>query len=208
MKTVILSLLFIVIFISCSTERLVTKYYLIEPSSVLNDSISEKVTKNNLQKNFSSEIRKFTVSKPYDQDRIVLRTKSNEINYYYYHKWAEAPSTSITFFVRDKIKEVNLFGAFDFLLYDVPVSFVVMGTVNQIERVDLNDNSSAHLKMKLELVEKETGKALVEHAFDTYSPINQNTSMNLFAQEINKILNDETDVFIEKISSYINRSNE
>ena len=161
-----------------------------------------------LIKNFSSEIRKFTVSKPYDQDRIVLRTKSNEISYYYYHKWAETPSTSITFFVRDKIKDADLFSAFDFLLYDVPVNYVVMGTVNQIERVDLNDNSSVHLKMKLELVEKETGMAVVEHSFDRYSPINQNTSMNLFAQEINKILNEETNVYIEKIFTYIQSSND
>ena len=206
MKAIIL--LSFIIFISCSTERLITKYYLIEPSSVGNDSSFENVHKNFFYKNFSSEIRKFTVSKPYDQDRIVLRTKSNEIKYYYYHKWAEAPSTSVTFFVRDKIKEADLFGAFDFLLYDVPVNYVVMGTVNQIERVDLNDNSSAHFKMKLELVDKETGEAVVEHSFDRYSPINQNTSMNLFAQEINKILNEETDVFIGKISSYIEGSNE
>ena len=208
MRTILVKLFSCIVFISCSTERLVTKYYLIETSSVINDNISADMQHDFPIKNFSSEIRKFTVSKPYDQDRIVLRTKSNEINYYYYHKWAETPSTSITFFVRNKIKEANFFSAFDFLLYDVPVNFVVIGTVNQIERVDINGNSSAHLNMKLELLKKETGQAVAVHAFDRYSPIEQYASMNLFAQEINQILNDETDVFIKKIFSYIERSND
>jgi ABC-type uncharacterized transport system auxiliary subunit len=204
MKTIVVSLLSSIFLISCSAERLVTKYYLIEPSSV-SDSIPIKNYSNNIENNFSSEIRKFSVSKPYDQDRIVLRTKSNEINYYYYHKWAEAPSNSITFFLRDKIKQANIFSAFDFILYDVPVNYVVMGTVNQIERVDLNDNSAAHLRMKLELVEKETGKTILEHSFDRYSPINKNTSMNLFAREINKILSEETNFFIEIIYSNLQK---
>ena len=80
MKITIITLASFLIFISCSAERLTVKYYLIESSSVKEDSTSENHYNNIPQKNLSSEIRKFTVSKPYDQDRIVLRTKSNEIN--------------------------------------------------------------------------------------------------------------------------------
>ncbi len=153
---------------------------------------------------FVVRVDRFNISKAYNQDRIALRTKSNEIVYYYYNNWAENPSSAIRYFIWEKIKGSNIFNTAVLNDIELAPQFVIGGTIKQIERVAYDERHAAHIKVVLELIDQNSGKTIVLHSFDRSSDINENASMNLFASEISRILNEECNSFIKKICSQLN----
>jgi ABC-type uncharacterized transport system auxiliary subunit len=203
---VILYFLFLTfnIYWSCGSNSLIQRNFVLEYNySVENDN------------NFPSgcilfpyivRVDRFNISKAYNQDRIALRTKSNEIVYYYYNNWAENPSSAIRYFVWEKIKEYNIFKATELNDIELSPQFVIGGTISQIERVAYDNKHAAHIKMILEFTDYKSVKTIVLHQFDRSSDMDENASMNLFASEISRILNEECNSFIKKICSQLNET--
>ena len=201
---VILLILFLILIIysSCGSNSVIQRNFVLDyDSSVKND---EDFASDCTSFPFVVRVDLFNISRAYNQDRIALRTKSNEIIYYYYNIWAENPSTAIRYFVWEKIKGCNYFKTTILNDLELTPQFIISGTISQIERVAYDDKHAAHIKMILEFTDQNSGKTLVLHSFDRSSKIDENAGMNLFAREISRILNEECNNFFKKICSQLN----
>ena len=201
---VILLLLFLTLSIywSCGSNSVIQRNFVLDYDSSVenNENFSSDCT----SFPFVIRVDHFNISREYNQDRIALRTKSNEIIYYYYNSWAENPSTAIRYFIWEKIKGHNFFKTTVLNDIELTPQFIISGTISQIERVAYNDRHAAHIRMILEFTDQNFEKTLVLHQFDRSSSIDENASMNLFAREISRILNEECNNFIKKICSQLN----
>ena len=182
---------------SCAGERIINKYYILKTEELSGDMESKEFNVSRLP--YNVEIKDFTISAPYNQNRIALRTKSNEIEYYFYHQWADLPQTALTFFVWQTIRSAGLFRNIDKVIFETRPDYVISGTIYQVERVHMEDKSNAHLNMELELINTKNNEPIITHSFDRSLPLEENAPMNEFALKISRILQEETKTFIHKI---------
>ncbi len=188
----------IFILLSCSSKQVVTKYYILENYSITDDDIQvDSLEITTLP--YIVEIRPFIVAKAYNQSRIALRTNSNELNYFYFHHWADLPGSAVTFFTWKRIHDSGLFKICEIRLFDHEPRYQINGLVEQIERIDMKKNSSAHLKMTMDLTDAKSGELILRHSFDTFVPMKGSAGMNVFARNVSQILTNEVNSFINQI---------
>jgi ABC-type uncharacterized transport system auxiliary subunit len=187
-------LILLVSILACSKKVVVTKYYVLDNSDTSGLSIHK-----NSPLPYTVEIRNLRINLAYSQERIVARMETNEISYYYYHKWAESPAEAIRSYLWKKIKLTNLFKSCVMGPANGQADFAIIGYIDKIERIDQEDKYATHLKMKIEFIEQNTNEIIVTHTFDRIIALEESSSMNLFASNISKILDEETALFLDKI---------
>jgi len=187
-------ILFIILTTACTKKQIVTKYYTLDSYVTADSSVSADPVLP-----LTVRIKNFHISDSYSQNRIVVRTNSNEISYYYYHKWAEGPDEAIRLIVWKQIKKSNIFESCLLYSQENRQDYYIVAFIDQIERIDIEDQYAAHLKMTLEYFKTDKSVALINHSFDRYLPLEEGSNMNLFAQNIKTILSEEITVFIYKI---------
>ncbi len=192
-KLIGLSLL--TLFISCSQEQIVPKYYVLEPIREIQKVNSEKIPVNII-------IKTFSVPGIYNQKRIVLRRNSNELQYYFYHMWAEKPSVAIRYFIKAYCENATAFKSCNLNSYIQKPDYFITGSIDLIERRKMDDQEFIALKMNVELVDFANSEIVVTHNIHREEAISDGTGMNVFAQKISKILTEEMNSFLQKTETY------
>lgn len=197
-RYVLLIFIFLAIF-SCTSERIVTKFYVIDNIPVLPADSSAAA-----QQPFPYVVMvdNFTISRIYDSNRIALRTESNEITYYFYHKWAENPSAAFQTLLWRQLRNLNLFKTCILQRIDPEPRFRITGHIDHIERVEQDNYDAAHLTVSLEFKDYHSGKILVQHIYDRFFPLNKK-DMNNFASALNQVITQQNSIFFEKIQRYL-----
>ncbi|HID39389.1 MAG TPA: hypothetical protein EYP36_07725 [Calditrichaeota bacterium] len=199
MRGYIFTLLISLAILSCTGERIVTKFYVIDDMPLL--PVDSSVA-------FQSPlpyvvmVDNFSISRIYDSNRIALRTKSNEISYYFYHKWAENPSAAFQTLLWRQLRSLNLFKTCNLRRIDPEPQFKITGYIDRIERVEQDNYDAAHLIVTLEFKEYKSGRTLVQHGYNRLLPLNKK-DMNNFASALNQIITQQNSIFFEKIQSYL-----
>lgn len=199
MRGYIFTLLISLAILSCTGERIVTKFYVIDDMPLL--PVDSSVA-------FQSPlpyvvmVDNFSISRIYDSNRIALRTKSNEISYYFYHKWAENPSAAFQTLLWRQLRSLNLFKTCNLRRIDPEPQFKITGYIDRIERVEQDNYDAAHLIVTLEFKEYKSGRTLVQHGYNRFLPLNKK-DMNYFASALNQIITQQNSIFFEKIQSYL-----
>jgi ABC-type uncharacterized transport system auxiliary subunit len=192
--------------VGCSSEQRIIKFYTIdmyEPGSIRTE---ERVIEEPLP--YVAEIARFTIAGPYNQNRIALRTGTHELQYYYYHHWADLPGSAAMYFVWQHIKNAQVFAYCELQLYETLPDFEILGTIHRIERVDIGDFTGAHLSMSLDLLRVSDERIEVSHSFERTESLERREGMNSFAGAISKIMYEETNEFIRLIRQVLQHSDE
>jgi len=197
--SLLLFLIFLFSLFSCGQEKVVKKYYLLDYSAkeTAADSSAQKTLP------YSVRIDPFLTAGTINSNRIALRNNSNEIQYYYYHFWAENPAATVRYFLLKAFKKSSLFEHCSLHSGTRTADFLVSGRLDYLERLRTDDKYYAHLAMSLELHEFRSGKIVVQHSFDRLTPIEEDSPMNVFAKEVSAVLYEETQKFIEQIRENI-----
>ena len=181
---------------------MIRKYYIIDipsdSSSVFHSERKEPLP-------IHLEIRDFEVAKAFSQMPIALRTKSNELNYYFYHHWAVNPGAGIADIVFAWLDQNGFFQKVT-RGYTPDSDFCLMGHVYAIERLQEGKKASAHLHLKFVLLDHQLNKPLLFHEFDRIKYFTPQKQMNPFAAAISDILFEEFKVFLEQILNYFDES--
>jgi hypothetical protein len=180
---------------SCSSKQIVPKYYVLEPIKELQLVNQEEIPVNVL-------IKPFSVSSIYDQKKIVFRSDSNELQYYYYHMWAEKPSIAICYFAKAYFDNAKVFNSCVIHPKLYNYENYISGYIDRIERIKKDDNEFIALKMTFIYTDK---IAAIEHSFDRKVAIKNRVGMNVFSRMISKILTEEMNLFIKKIETNFKR---
>lgn len=185
---------------NCSKKIIIQKYYVLETQ--------EHISHQNLQIEktlpYRIGVRDFQIAKAFEQTRMTLRTKSNEINYYYYHHWAVRPSVGVSEIVCRLIENTHIFKQCS-RDYTMDVDYLITGTVYKLERIEKKPFDAAHLNCVIALVDARTELPVSKHEFNRTLRL-KNKSMNNFALTISNILRDETEIFVRKAVDYFKKS--
>jgi len=186
---------------SCGERTLIRYYYILEiPIDQYNPN-QEKTINQGI-----CEILRARIIPAYNQQRIAVRRRSHEISYYHYHYWAMNPAENLTSLLEQQIQMSQIFAySSSEILKGIP-DYQIALDVYKLEALDTDDSFNIQVEMRMELTEYSNKKALLLHEFNKTREL-ENRDLNLFAAELSKIFQEETDIFISKIRSYFENNN-
>lgn len=186
---------------SCGERAIIRYYYVLEiPNEQYN--LNQDVTINK----GICEILKAKITPAYNQQRIAVRRRSHEISYYHYHYWAINPAKNLTSLMEQQIQMSQIFAySSSEVLKGIP-DYQIALDVYKLEALDTDDSFNIQVEMRMELIEYGSKKTVVIHQFDKTKEL-ENRDLNLFAAELSKIFQEESDNFISKIRSYFENNN-
>lgn len=198
-KKFLLLLFLMFLCLGCGSRVVIQKYYVIEPpenSADTSGAVRQPLTDE------SCVILPPAISPVFASTKIAVRTRSNEVSYFYYHHWAVTPQEAIANFLQSEVRNASLFAASGSRGWRINNAYRIGSTVEYLEYLEQGDNASAHLQMKLTFVRGSDGEELYAHDFNRTVRLRRK-NLNEFAAVISKILNDEMNVFLDGIQNYL-----
>ncbi len=184
--------------VGCSRKTVVRKYYWIDvPRVTINLASDERPVSRRV-----CEIEPVEVASPYNSPRIVLRSDSFEIQYFLHHHWVTTPSNAFTEILRYTLEDARLFNRVEVGSWDLRPQYRIRSEIRALEFIPVKDRGYAHLKMKLRLINLETGAVEVVHQFDRKILLRKR-NINEFTGAIATILQEELSAFYSQIAHYL-----
>jgi len=180
-----------------SRSTMVRKYYLLENKTPLDLKLMGVYE----PFGYNAELKDFIVATPYEDQRIALRSESNELIYYFYHYWGVRPGEAVTRMVQDIFSRGAIFKKLTRNVNE-HADVVISGEISALERVRIKKAEYAHLAGRMTFKDGRTGQVLVDYDFDRRFELKKNKSMNAFAETLSKALFDETEEFIFRVTDY------
>jgi ABC-type uncharacterized transport system auxiliary subunit len=182
--------------VSCSRKAIIRKYYLLEASATSGPA------ELNVERpyEFKVVVKDFHVAKAFEQTRIALRSATHELNYYFYHHWAVRPSAAISEFVYYLVDHAGLFDRCS-RGYAVDADFVIIGEIHALERLRTQKTEEAHLNITFRLSDAKDDRSLITYEADRRATFEEK-SMNAFAGQMSRLLKEETEAFILKVTEF------
>jgi len=201
--SLLLILLLVFIICSCATKSIQPKYYILDYQPVLRDSTLM------VEKPFPYKVQVQTMKIPrtFDRVSIVVRYSAHRLDYYRYNLWAIRPQIIISDLIADHISRFGIFKKCQREFLEERPDYEIIGNIEAIEKFDHEQYTAAHLALKLYLRTYDGYENLLIHEFDRIEemPVFQ---MELFAQKLSDILEEEVNQFIRKMIVYFNQKTE
>ncbi|MBP7462642.1 MAG: membrane integrity-associated transporter subunit PqiC [Candidatus Delongbacteria bacterium] len=151
---------------------------------------------------FIVQMGMLTIPKIFDRSNITVRYTTTQLNYYRYHLWALRPDENIRDLIYRHILAADIFEEFRQDYTRLHPELEIRGDIISLERYEYRDEKvssfSAHLEMRIMLVNLKTGQIRSEHYFNRNETLYQ-AEMNRFVLTLSQIIKEETDAFIKKI---------
>ncbi len=185
---------------SCATKTIQPRYYILDYQPVLRDSslmVAEPFP-------YKVQVQTMKIPRTFDRVSIVVRYSAHRLDYYRYNLWAIRPQITISDLIADHIAKYNIFRKCQREFLEERPDFEIVGTIEAIEKFEHPQYTAAHLALKLYLRSYDGYENLLVHEFDRTEemPVFQ---MELFAQKLSNILEEEVNNFIRKIIAYFNQ---
>ncbi|MDZ7330843.1 MAG: PqiC family protein [candidate division KSB1 bacterium] len=186
---------------SCATKTIQPRYYILDYQPVLRDSslmVPQPFP-------YKVQVQTMKIPRTFDRVSIVVRYSAHRLDYYRYNLWAIRPQIIISDLIADHIAKFNIFRKCQREFLEERPDFEIVGTIMAIEKFEHPQYTAAHLALKLYLRTFDGYENLLVHEFDRIEemPVFQ---MELFAQKLSDILEEEVNNFIRKIIAYFNQS--
>lgn len=186
---------------SCATKAIQPQYFILDYLPVLRDSTLQ------VDKPFPVKVQVQTMKIPrtFDRVSIVVRYSAHRLDYYRYNLWAIRPQITISDLIADHIARYGIFKKCQREFLEERPDYEIIGNIEAIEKFDHEAFTAAHLSMKLYLRTYDGYENLLNHEFDRVEELPV-FRMELFAQKLSDILEEETNHFIRKMIVYFNQN--
>ncbi|PID29364.1 MAG: hypothetical protein CSB55_01940 [Candidatus Cloacimonadota bacterium] len=138
----------------------------------------------------------------YGKKQIVKRYSNYKISYYPNDLWANRLSSALPDLINARLQNYNIFGSTYRDVYNENPDYRISVLVDNIEVVTMEEYPVAHLALEFVLTGTEENKNIFSYKVDKQKML-YSEELELFVQAINDILMSETDIFAEKIISYL-----
>lgn len=197
-KCKLLPLIFLVAaLLSCSSTPVERNYYIIDYNPVPSNSalLIERALPYRVQ------VPDSRISRVYDRSQVVFRYSAHRIEYSAYDLWAVRLSSAIPDALTKHLSRYNTFAVTqrDFLI-ERP-DYEVITFVNRIELLKSDYYKAVSINMDMFLRGGHDLTYLVRHSFDREYEVFTD-EVEIFVQNLSRIIKEETDLFIEKILYY------
>ena len=200
-KAMSIALFIIFIAYSCATKAIQPKYYILDYLPVLRDStlLVEKPFP------FKVQVQTMKIPRTFDRVSIVVRFSAHRLDYYRYNLWAIRPQITISDLIADHITRFGMFKNCQREFLDERPDYEIIGNIEAIEKFEHEAFIAAHLSMKLYLRTYDGYENLLSHEFDRVEELPV-FRMELFAQKLSDILEEEVNNFVRKMIIYFNQN--
>ncbi len=198
MKVKILILLILAtILISCGSVPIERQYYIIDynpvptnPQLILTTPLPYRV-----------QVPDSRVSRVYDRSQVVFRYSSHRIEYSAIDLWAVRLSSAIPDVLTKHFLQYNTFAVTqrDFLI-ERP-DYEVISFINRVELLKSDYYKAIYLDMDIFLRRGPDLAYIVRHSFNREYEV-YTDDVEIFVQNLSRIIKEETDIFIEKVLIY------
>ena len=186
---------------SCATKSIQPKYYILDYQPVLRDStlMASKPFP------YKVQVQTMKIPRTFDRISIVVRYSAHRLDYYRYNLWAIRPQITISDLIADHISRFALFKNCQREFLEERPDYEIIGHIEAVEKFDHEQYIAAHLALKLYLRTYDGYENLLSHEFDRVEemPVFE---MELFAQKLSDILEEEVNQFIRKMIDYFNQN--
>jgi ABC-type uncharacterized transport system auxiliary subunit len=182
----------------CFSNEVISKnYYILEyyPHSEDPELLREEPL------DYSLMIQDSRVARTYDRRQLVRREYGPKIQYSDFDLWGVKLSDIIPNLIDKRLKSYNSFRQVQRgFLKDVP-DYQLATSINSIEILDSDNYMKSRLNMEFVLQNAKSGETILRHNVDREKDVRDFT-IDTFVQNINDMILDETDNFIEKTYAY------
>ncbi len=192
-KTFFLLLTAIVI-LSCSSPPAERNYYIIDYNPVPTDT--RLVLDNPLP--YRVQVPDSRISRVYDRSQIVFRYSAHRIEYASHDLWAVRLSSAIPDVLTKHFARYNTFSVTQRDFLTERPDYEVITNINRIEMLRSEYFRAVSISMDIYLRRGHDLHYLVQHSFDREYEIFSD-EVEIFAQNLSRIIKEETDLFIEKV---------
>jgi uncharacterized lipoprotein YmbA len=180
--------------IGCSTPPIERNYYVVDYNPVPNNPkliLSEALP-------FRVQVPDSRISKIYDRSQLVFRHSAHKIEYSPYDLWAVRLSSAIADAMTNHFVRYNTFSVTqrDFLI-EKP-DYEIVTNINRLEFLKSDYYKAVHLDMDVFLRKGSDLSYLTRHSFNREVEV-YSDEVEIFVQQLSKIVKEETDLFIEKV---------
>lgn len=197
MQNLIIFFIILIIIFSCSKVKEANLYVL---------EYRPQITgKSNLKTKFPYriQVREFSISRTYDNSRIVVRESAHRIFYDRYSLWALRPQQSFANLMINHINALGIFESCQKRFLRKKADYMIDGTINKIEKYDSPEITRADLQYKIELYDLETDQVVLCRNFTSYKKL-YTDNMSFFARTLSYQIRDSFQEFIDDMINYFN----
>jgi len=147
---------------------------------------------------YSLEITEIDLHPAFATHQIAIREGQHEIRYFSHHEWAVRPVQSLTRYINDYFKNIQVFRSTDTRYWNIQPDYKILTSVNHLEVLKDGNDYLAHLHVDFRLVMTEGTVTVVTHSADN-TRLLEKRNLNLFAGAINDMFFEELQFFTRKI---------
>ncbi len=105
---------------------------------------------------FDVAVARFRASQILAQDRIVYRPAPHQVDYYQYHRWADAPPDLLTHALLQQLRRAGLFRSVSTMQSAPKADYVLRGRIDHLEEVNNSDSVTVRVYLALEALDTKT----------------------------------------------------
>ena len=197
MQRILISFLIVFLFSACGGQKtMVKKYYMIEqPGAKIEPSGN-----NEAAIDAWCEVSEVELYPAFESRQIVFRDASHQIRYFGDHEWAVRPADILTPVINDFLSAKKIFTRVSTRFWEKSPDYRISTTIFNMEAGHAESKKifEAHLKLRFELIDTQTGAIAVSHTADRKSVL-KDRDLNLFAANISRMFHEELENFGSKI---------
>jgi ABC-type uncharacterized transport system auxiliary subunit len=196
MKKIVYLALFTLLIYGCKISKTVlTQFYLVEypygAEKMLSDSIFPIP--------INIELQNIDINPSFASNEIAIREESHKIQYFTQHKWAVRPDQALVRFVISFYESNRYFQNVDTRLWKEVPDYKLNISIYRLEVVHLKKNMYAQMHFKISLQRSDNDQIVIEHLVNRKEQLKRK-DLNLFAESICMIFNEELTTFSEKVA--------
>ena len=194
----VFGLLVLLVMFGCAANEIIARsYYILEyyPHTEVDELIRE------VPLDLSVIVEDTRIARTYDRRQLVFRKNGPKILYADYDLWGVELSEIIPNLIAKRLKSYNSFEQVQREYFKEIPDLQLQTTLNNIEIMESSNNSIARLNMEFALLDLRNEKITFRHNVEREKEILDGT-VDGFVQNINLIILEETDKFIEKMYKY------
>ncbi len=180
-----------------SRTTLVRKYYTMETDAQVDVDLLNVPVPFLINAGFAA----VKINEPYQDARIALRSRSNELVYYFYHYWADKPAAMTSRLIHETFLQSGVFKTCTRTVSE-STDVVIKSEITTLERIRTKKNEYARVAGCFHMIYKPTNTEMLTYPFDRRHELRKVKTMNAFAQTISKIIFDESEEFVFRVADY------
>ena len=146
-------------------------------------------------------VARFRASQALSQDRLMYRPSPYRVDFYEYHRWADAPPDLVTQNLILHLRRSGMFRAVTSMRDGVSADYLLRGRIERLEEVDSAEGVSARVALSVELVDMKTRARVWTGQGSHETPVNER-SVEGVARALNEGLRESLDQILRGLATH------